>query len=109
MFVLGALSLAGGAAAYLRVSPLAVGLVAGVFWTVAPGRADRIVHDDLRKVQHPLVVLLLVTAGALWVPIAVSRLVARAVPAVPAGGQGGRRVGVGADSWRCAPLISPRS
>ena len=72
VYVLGALSLAGGAAVYLRASPLAVGLVAGVFWSVAPGRADRIVHDDLRKVQHPLVVLLLVTAGALWVPSAVS-------------------------------------
>jgi hypothetical protein len=72
VYVLGALSLAGGAAVYLRASPLAVGLVAGLFWTVAPGRADRIVQDDLRKVQHPLVVLLLVTAGALWVPSAVS-------------------------------------
>ena len=71
VYVLGALSLAGGAV-YLRASPLAVGLVAGVFWWVAPGRADRIVHDDLRKVQHPLVVLLLVTAGALEVPSAVS-------------------------------------
>ncbi len=68
VFVLGTLALAGGAAAYLRVSPLAVGLFAGLCWTLAPGRADRIVQDDLVKVQHPLVVLLLVTAGALWVP-----------------------------------------
>ena len=52
----------------MRVSPLAVGLIAGLFWTVAPGRADRIVQDDLAKFQHPLVVLLLVTAGALWTP-----------------------------------------
>jgi hypothetical protein len=65
VFVLGALALAGGAAVYLRVSPLAVGLFAGLFWRVVPGRADRIVQDDLRKVQHPVVVLLLVTAGAL--------------------------------------------
>ena len=72
VYVLGALSLAGGAAVYLRVSPLAVGLVAGLFWTIAPGRADRIVQDDLRKVQHPLVVLLLVTAGALWAPSAIA-------------------------------------
>lgn len=64
VFVLGALALAGGAAAYLRVSPLAGGLVAGLIWTIAPGRADRVVESDLRKVQHPLVVLLLVTAGA---------------------------------------------
>lgn len=72
VFVLGALALAGGAAVYIRVSPLAVGLVAGLFWTVAPGRADRIVQDDLQRVQHPLVVMLLVTAGALWTPSAAS-------------------------------------
>jgi hypothetical protein len=64
LFVLSTLALAGGAAAYLHVSPLAVGLVAGLVWTVAPGRADRVVENDLRRVQHPLVVLLLVTAGA---------------------------------------------
>jgi hypothetical protein len=65
VFILGTLSLAGGAAAYLGVSPLVVGLVAGLVWTLAPGRADRVVEADLKKVQHPLVVLLLVTAGAL--------------------------------------------
>lgn len=64
LFVLSVLALAGGAAAYLHTSPLAVGLVAGLTWTVAPGRADRVVENDLRRVQHPLVVLLLVTAGA---------------------------------------------
>ena len=68
VFVLGALALAGGGAAYLRASPLIVGLIAGFCWTMAPGRADRLVQDDLKKVQHPLVVLLLVTAGALWTP-----------------------------------------
>lgn len=68
VFVLGTLALAGGAAAYLRVSPLAVGLIAGMVWVLAPGRADQVVSDDLRRVQHPLVVLLLLTAGALWAP-----------------------------------------
>jgi hypothetical protein len=68
VYVLGALALAGGAAAYLRVSPLSIGLVAGVVWTLTPGRADRVVKDDMGKLQHPLVVLLLVTAGALWSP-----------------------------------------
>jgi hypothetical protein len=68
VYVLGALALAGGAAAYVGVSPLGVGLVAGLCWTLLHGRADQIVQEDLRKVQHPLVVLLLVTAGALWVP-----------------------------------------
>jgi hypothetical protein len=65
VFVLGTLALAGGSAAYLNISPLGVGLIAGFTWTVAPGRADRIVADDLRRVQHPLVVMLLITAGAL--------------------------------------------
>ena len=68
VFVLGALSLAGGAAAFLRVSALAVGLIAGAFWVLAPGLADRIVSEDLRRVQHPLIVLLLLAAGALWAP-----------------------------------------
>jgi hypothetical protein len=72
VYVLGALALAGGGAAYLRASPLIVGLIAGFCWTIAPGRADRLVQEDLRKVQHPLVVLLLVTAGALWTPSAIA-------------------------------------
>ncbi len=72
VFVLGTLGLAGGAAAYVGVSPLQVGLIAGLCWTLAPGRADRIVEVDLGKVQHPLIVLLLLFAGALWVPSAVA-------------------------------------
>ena len=43
-----------------------------MFWTIAPGRADKIVQEDLRKVQHPVVVLLLVTAGALTAVSSVS-------------------------------------
>jgi len=66
--LLGAIALLGGAPAYLSASPLVAGFTAGLFWTLTPGRADRIVSEDLRKLQHPLVVLLLVTAGALCVP-----------------------------------------
>lgn len=68
VYVLGTIALTGGTAAYLHVSPLSIGLVAGLFWTLVPGRTDRIMQDDLGKLQHPLVVLLLVTAGALWTP-----------------------------------------
>lgn len=68
VYVLGTVALAGGTAAYLHVSPLTIGLVAGLFWTLVPGRTDRIMQDDLGKLQHPLVVLLLVAAGALWTP-----------------------------------------
>ena len=68
VFVLGTLALAGGAAGYLGVSPLAAGLVAGVFWATVRGRADQVVVNDVQRVQHPLIVLLLLTAGALWEP-----------------------------------------
>lgn len=102
VFVLGALALAGGAAAYLHISPLAVGLVAGFIWTVAPGRADRVVEQDLQKVQHPLVVLLLVAAGAsatfsvaaMWLvpPYLLFRLAGKV-----------------AGAWLAAPLVEVRS
>jgi hypothetical protein len=64
VFVLGAVLLLGGAAMYVGNSPLFTGLVAGLFWRRAPGRADQVIRDDLRRLQHPLVVLLLVIAGA---------------------------------------------
>jgi hypothetical protein len=68
LLVLGAVSLLGGASAYLMTSSLAAGLVAGAVWTLAPGRADEILARDAQKLQHPLVALLLVAAGAFFVP-----------------------------------------
>jgi len=64
VFAVGALLLLGGAAAHLSVSALFVGLIAGICWnaTSTPGR-DRIARD-LLYLQHPLVVLLLIVAGA---------------------------------------------
>jgi hypothetical protein len=64
VFVVGTLVLLGGSAAYLSLSPLLAGMVAGIFWTFSPGRADQIIRSDLQKIQHPLVVLLLLTIGA---------------------------------------------
>lgn len=64
VFVVGVVALLGGGAAYLGVSPLLAGMVAGLFWEYAPGRADAIIAADLRRLQHPLVVLLLIVAGA---------------------------------------------
>lgn len=64
VFVIGTLALLGGCAAYLRTSPLLAGFVAGFLWARMPGRADHIAADDLHKAQHPLVVLLLIAAGA---------------------------------------------
>jgi hypothetical protein len=62
--VLGTLALLGGSAAYLETSPLLAGLAAGLLWARAPGQTEHVVAAHLRKVQHPMVVLLLVTAGA---------------------------------------------
>lgn len=68
VFVVGVVALLGGVAAALRLSPLLTGLIAGLVWTYSPGRADRIIAQQLRKLQHPLVVLLLIVAGASVVP-----------------------------------------
>ena len=68
VFVLGTLALLGGLAAYLGLSPLLAGLAAGFVWARTPGHTDRVAADDLQKVQHPLVVVLLVTAGAALQP-----------------------------------------
>lgn len=64
VFVLGTLALLGGSAAYLEISPLLAGLAAGWVWARLPGQTERVVAAHLSKVQHPLVVLLLITAGA---------------------------------------------
>ena len=64
VFVLGTLAFLGGTAAYLSTSPLLAGLVAGWLWVILPGHADRVIGGDLRKVQHPLIVLVLIAAGA---------------------------------------------
>lgn len=59
-----ALLLIGGAADYLSLSALLSGLVAGAFWQFAGGPARESIHRDIAYVQHPLVVLLLLMAGA---------------------------------------------
>ena len=64
VFVLGTLALLGGCAAYLGTSPLVAGMAAGVVWARTPGHTDRIAASDLHKFEHPLVVLLLIVAGA---------------------------------------------
>ncbi|MPY90456.1 MAG: hypothetical protein GEU99_21355 [Luteitalea sp.] len=64
VFIIGTLVLLGGSAAYLSASPLLSGMTAGLFWTWTPGRAEQMVRESLRKFQHPLIVLLLLVAGA---------------------------------------------
>ena len=64
VFVFGTLSMLGGACAYAGASPLLAGLVCGLCWRLLPGRADTLIAADLRKFHHPLVLLLLIEAGA---------------------------------------------
>lgn len=79
VFVTGAVLLLAGMGAYLGTSPLLTGGIAALVWVRAPGEADRITGADLRVLQHPLVSLLLIFAGALiewsravlWVTVAI--------------------------------------
>jgi hypothetical protein len=65
VFVTGAVLLLAGSGAYLGTSPLLTGGAAALVWRRAPGAADRITDRDLRVLQHPLVALLLIVAGAM--------------------------------------------
>ncbi len=64
VFVVGALLLVGGAAAYLSLSALFAGLFAGILWSVAGDLARARIVKELDYFQHPLIVLLLLVAGA---------------------------------------------
>lgn len=65
-FAVGTLLLLGGAAAYLSLSAIWFGLLAGALWNMTGSMArDRIIRD-VRYLQHPLVALLLLVAGARW-------------------------------------------
>jgi cytochrome bd-type quinol oxidase subunit 2 len=68
VFVAGTLLLIGGAAAYLSQSALFGGLVTGLFWNLAGGPARERISQDIRYFQHPLLVLLLLVAGARILP-----------------------------------------
>jgi hypothetical protein len=92
LYVSGAVLLLAGIGAYLGTSPLLSGCCAAIVWARLPGEADRITAQDLRSLQHPLVALLLIMAGAmtqwsavvLWVTayIVVLRLAAKLFAAV---------------------------
>jgi hypothetical protein len=64
VFVIGAVVLLGGASAYAGVSPLTTGCIAGVLWTRSQTQTQALVESELRKLQHPLVAILLIIAGA---------------------------------------------
>jgi hypothetical protein len=64
LFVTGAVLMLAGTGAYLGTSPLVSGCAAAIVWSRAPGPTDRITAHDLRALQHPLVALILIFAGA---------------------------------------------
>jgi hypothetical protein len=64
VFSAATLLLLGGVADYLGMSALMAGLVAGAFWHATGGSARESIRRDLSHLQHPLVALILVVAGA---------------------------------------------
>lgn len=64
--VLGSLAFASGLASVLRVSPLVVSFVAGTLITNFPNEQRADVFRILTRLEHPIHLLFLVIAGALW-------------------------------------------
>ena len=64
VFAVAALLLVGGVADALSLSALLGGLVAGLFWRVAGRRPRETIRRDVLFVQHPLLVVVLLVAGA---------------------------------------------
>jgi hypothetical protein len=85
VFSIAALLLVGGIADYLSLSALVGGLLAGLSWGYVGGTARDCIERDVRYLRHPLVVLMLLTAGAkttfsIWILIlAVAYLLFRVV------------------------------
>lgn len=72
VIAISALLLVGGAADALSLSALLGGLVAGVFWRFAGRQPRESLSRDVLFVQHPLVLLVLLVAGARAIPSAAS-------------------------------------
>ena len=64
VFAIASLLLIGGAAEYLSLSALLAGLIAGLFWGFAGGPARDRLHHEVLHLQHPLLVFVLLMAGA---------------------------------------------
>ena len=64
VFAVSALLLVGGVAAALSLSALFGGLIAGVFWRYAGRHPRETISRDVLFVQHPLLVIVLLVAGA---------------------------------------------
>ncbi len=63
----GLVTFAAGAGSALGISPLFVNLIAGLTVAFTSSHAKRL-HEELDRLQHPLLVLMMIFAGARWVP-----------------------------------------
>ena len=64
VFVVGSLLLVGGSAAYSSQSAVFAGVLAGIVWNAAGGLSKARIIKHLDYFQHPLVVVMLLAAGA---------------------------------------------
>lgn len=101
VFAVGAILVLAGVAEALSSSALLTGLTAGVFWGTAGGEPRERVARDVRHMQHPLLVVLLLTAGArmrftMSIAIAAVAFVALRFVAKAAGG------------WLVTRMVRPR-
>jgi Kef-type K+ transport system membrane component KefB len=65
---IGLVTFASGIGSALGISPLFVNLLAGVTVSVASPHADKL-REQLERLAHPLFVLIMVFAGAMWTPV----------------------------------------
>jgi Kef-type K+ transport system membrane component KefB len=64
VFSVGTMLLLAGTAAYLLASALFAGFIAGLVWNVGGASGRERLARDVRHLQHPLVVMLLLMAGS---------------------------------------------
>ena len=113
VFTAALLLLLGGAADYLSLSSLLSGVIAGMFLQWGGGAARDAVSRDILHFQRPLVVLVLIVAGAHvmlptpWLTVAAAFVLFRTVAKLAAAWAAGHLVGPMSPSRPGLSLLSP--
>ena len=113
VYVVALLLLLGGVAEYLSLSALATGLVAGLFWEAVGGPAREAVRRDALHIQHPVLVLVLIVAGAHvdlptgWLQLGLAYLLLRTASKLAGGWLARRVAGAGSPHDLGLALLSP--